>query len=665
MYIRVILPLPLDGSFIYFVPSEMEKYILDGSLVLVEFGKNNKHYYGLVLCVVQDFPKNISIKKIKPIFSIKSSFPVVLQSQLYFWKWISNYYMCTLSAVFKNVFPSSFYVKKKQLCEYDIKSNTFCCDLDKLQQKVFLKILKNFQKKSICLLHKNFSLKEKEIYIHLIERNLKQNKQILFLVPEIVLTNQLFNYLKQFFGDKVTIYHSKTSSNKQVKIWNSLLNDINYPIIIGVHSAIFLPFKNLGLIIIDEEHDPSYKHQKINFCYNVRNAAIFLATIHNSKVILSSATPSIESFYNVQIGKYAYTKLNEWINETNIPITLVDVKELKRKKKMKTIFSPLLIKCIKQKLGNGDQILLFQNRRGFALHLFCKICDWIPKCHFCDISLGYHRISEQLICHYCGKSYSLPKECPVCGNFDLKSIGYGTEKVEEEIKMLFHNITVDRMDFDTTKKKKSLKKIISNFENGQTKILIGTQMISKSLTLNKVGLVGILDVDKLMNFPNFRAYERAYQLILQIIGKVSKNQIQSEVILQTFNPDHPLIKIILQQNYKKMYDMQIVERILFKYPPLVRLIYIFLYHKNEKLLYKLSDKYVSLLKETFGFDKVIGHDKPIVGKLKNFYIRKILLKIKINISSVFVRKLLEEIHMHILRISEFRNVIVRYDVDPL
>jgi primosomal protein N' (replication factor Y) len=664
LYIEVILPLPLNGTFTYFVPTEMESQIMIGSLVVVGFGEYNKYHRGLVLCIEQILPSTINVEKIKPILSVESSRPAIRQSQLRFWQWISNYYLCTLGNVFKTALPSSFHMKEKQSERCKIIPQSFS-KLNELQKKIFDQIVENFQKKDVCLLHKNISLGEIEIYIHLIERTLKQNRQVLYLLPEIALTRQITNHLKQFFGEQLDVYHSKVNLNKRMEIWNNLLSDKQYQIILGVHSSIFLPFKNLGLIIIDEEHDSSYKQQKFAPYYHARNAAIVLATIHNSKVILGSATPSIESFYNVQIDKYSYINSNEYLEKTKpLPIISIDVKELKRKRKMKTIFSPLLIEHMKQKLKNGEQVILFQNRRGFAPCIFCKACNWTPKCHFCDINLTYHKESDRLTCHYCGRNYLLPNKCFRCGNLNLQSIGYGTEKVEEEVQVLFPGASVARMDLDTTKVKKSLKKTISNFESGQIQILIGTQIIYKGLNINKVGLIGILDVDTLMNFPDFRAYERTYQLILQMVEKVKRQRTQGELILQTSHPNHPLIKIVLQQNYKGMYDMQIEERILFKYPPFSRLIHILLYHKREELLCKVSDKYVHLLQEKLG-DRVVGHDKPIVGKIKGLYIRKILLKIEVNASSIALRKILEGIHTKILKTAGLRRVIIHYDVDPI
>ena len=537
--------------------------------------------------------------------------------------------------------------------------------LNPLQQQAHNEIIQSFRSKDVCLLHGVTSSGKTEIYTHLIEETLRLNKQVLFLLPEIALTTQITDRLKNFFGDKLGIYHSRVSNSERVEIWNNLLHDEGYQIILGVRSSIFLPFRNLGLIIVDEEHEASYKQQDPAPRYNARNAAIMLATMHGAKVVLGSATPSLESFYNAKIEKYGYVKLNKRFENTELPeIIPVDVKELRRKKKMKTIFSPILLEQMKESLEKGEQILLFQNRRGFANSVICKICDWTPKCRFCDVSLTYHKKYNQLTCHYCGKIYQLPTQCPECGNSELRPMGYGTEKVEEEIQKVFPTIAIDRMDADTTKTKKSFEEIISRFENGQTQLLIGTQMISKGLDFENVNLVGILNADALMNFPDFRAYERAYQLMSQVAGRAGRRKTQGKVILQTSHPEHPLIQMVLQQNYEGMFQMQMEERELFKYPPFFRLIQITLKHKNETLLNDLANQYALLLKEKLG-DRVLGPDKPAVGKVQNLYIKKMLLKIEINASLAALREILENTQTQILSNPAFRYVIVQYDVDPV
>jgi primosomal protein N' (replication factor Y) len=432
----------------------------------------------------------------------------------------------------------------------------------------------------------------------------------------------------------------------------------------------------LGLVIVDEEHEPSYKQQNPAPRYHARNAAIVLASLHGAKTVLGSATPSVVSFHNAQTGKYGYVRLDKRFvgagfarpESNELPeIIPVDVKELRRKKQMKTIFSPLLLERMQETLAKGEQVLLFQNRRGFALSVVCKICDWTPKCRFCDISLTYHKAPYKdvvLTCHYCGRSYQLPKECPECGSTDLKPIGYGTEKVEEEIRTLFPEVPVDRLDTDTAKSKKSLEDIISRFESGQTQILIGTQMISKGLDFEKVSLVGILNADALMNFPDFRAYERAYQLMSQVAGRAGRRETQGEVILQTSHSEHPLIQMVLQQNYEGMYEMQMEERELFKYPPVFRLIEITLKHRKDEILRELSTVYAGLLREKLG-DRVVGPDKPAVGKVQNLYIRKILLKIETSASLAALREILEQTRAQVLSHPNYRYVGIQYDVDPV
>jgi primosomal protein N' (replication factor Y) len=533
------------------------------------------------------------------------------------------------------------------------------------QQQAYNEIIQRFRQKEVCLLHGVTSSGKTEIYTHLIQETLNRNRQVLYLLPEIALTTHLTDRLKNFFGDQLGIYHSRINPNERVEIWNNLLNDEGFRIILGVRSSIFLPFRDLGLIIVDEEHDASYKQHDPAPRYHARNAAIVLATMHGAKVVLGSATPSVESFYNAQTGKYGYVELEKRFEETELPrIIPVDVKELRRKKKMKTIFSPYLIERMQETLEKGEQILLFQNRRGFAPVITCKICDWTPKCKFCDISLNYHKKNNLLTCHYCGRTWRMPAECPECKSAELNPMGYGTEKVEEEIKKLFPDVPVDRMDSDTTRTQKSFQEIISAFEEGKTRILIGTQMISKGLDFEKVNLAGILNADALMNYPDFRAYERAYQLMSQVAGRTGRRKTRGEVILQTSHPEHPLIQMVLKHDYKGMYDRQMEERELFKYPPLFRLIHITLKHKKEELLRDMTHEYAGLLREKLG-DRVLGPDKPAVAKIQNFHLKKIVLKIEINASLAALREILEQTQTQIRNNPDFRYVVIQYDVDPV
>jgi primosomal protein N' (replication factor Y) len=763
MFVEVVLPVPLADTYTYSVPREMEKQVMPGIMVLVEFGKN-KHYSGIVTYIHQIKPD--SLFEIKPVLAVESDKPVLRRPQLRFWEWLSQYYLCKLGEVYKAVLPSGFrtesttnYRRKKEIfvrfslkyndkknlseafdlvkravrqeqlllafIEYSkipdpnsgseqkkdtgtrkieipkkellsksgsndailsglIEKNIFetyekeisrletykheilpLNKLNPLQQETYTHIIQSFREKDVCLLHGVTSAGKTEIYTHLISETLKLNRQALILLPEIALTAQITTRLKRFFGDKLGVYHSKINDNERVEIWNNLLNDEGYQIILGVRSSIFLPFRDLGLIIVDEEHEPSYKQQDPAPRYHARNAAIVLATMHSAKVVLGSATPSIESYFNAQIGKYGYAGLNKRFEDTELPVIIpVNTKELRRKKRMKSLFSPVLIEKMQQTLNNGEQILLFQNRRGFAPMVVCKICDRIPKCRFCDVSLTYHKRFNQLTCHYCGSTYPIPSECPECGNKDLKPQGFGTEKVEEEILQLFPDTKIDRMDADTTKNKKSFEEIISRFEHGKTQILIGTQMISKGLDFEKVSLVGILNADSLMNFPDFRAYERAYQLMSQVSGRAGRRKKQGEVVLQTSHPEHPLIQMVINHNYTGMYEMQIEERQFFHYPPFYRLININLKHKNEELLKTIASEYGHLLREALG-NRVMGPDRPPVSRIQSFHIQKILLKIEISASLNTLHEILENVRSQILSNVQYKHVIVQYDVDPV
>jgi primosomal protein N' (replication factor Y) len=537
--------------------------------------------------------------------------------------------------------------------------------LNSFQQEAYDKITDSFREKDVCLLYGVTSAGKTEIYTHLIQKTLEQNRQVLFLLPEIALTSQITGRLRKFFGDSLGVYHSKINDNERVEIWNNLLSDSPYRIILGVRSSVFLPFRDLGLVIVDEEHEPGYKQQDPSPRYHARNAAIVMAKMHGAKVVLGSATPSIESFFNAQTGKYGFVRLDKRFEETPLPeIIPVDVKELRRKKQMKTLFSPLLIEKMRETFDKGEQVLLFQNRRGFSPVLSCPVCDMTPKCKYCDISLTYHKLHNQLSCHYCGRVYKLPAECPDCGNTGLKFKGFGTEKVEEELKELFPDISVDRLDADTARNKKSSEDIIVRFETGKTQALIGTQMISKGLDFGNVSLVGILSADSLMNFPDFRAYERAFQLMSQVSGRAGRRKTQGEVILQTANPDHPLIQMVLRHDYEGMYEMQMEERQLFRYPPLYRIISIDMKHRDENVLRDASAVFAGFLREKLG-DRVMGPDKPAVGRIQNRFIRRILLKIEHSASLTALHEILENAQICLSSNAAYKYVAIQFDVDPV
>ncbi len=560
-----------------------------------------------------------------------------------------------------------FEVYQKQvdrLSAYD-RDTVTAFELNEAQQNALQEINQQFTGKSTVLLHGVTSCGKTEIYIHLIREQLQQGKQVLYLLPEIALTTQLTDRLKRVFGDKLGIYHSKFTDNERVEIWNNLLNNKGYQVILGVRSSVFLPFSNLGLIIVDEEHENTYKQQDPAPRYHARNAAIVLASMHGAKTLLGTATPSLESYYNALTHKYGLVELTQRYEGLQLPeIQPVDTKELRRKKIMKSNFSPLLIEKINEALEKNEQVILFQNRRGFAPMVECKMCAWVPKCKHCDVSLTYHKRLNQLTCHYCGFTYEIPRSCPACGHHSLEMRGFGTEKIEDEIKELFPEAGVARMDFDTTRSRKAYEQIIRDFENRKTNILIGTQMISKGLDFDNVSVVGILSADTMMNFPDFRSHERAYQLMTQVSGRAGRKNKRGLVILQSSEPGHPVIQQVLAGNYRAMYETQLAERHLFRYPPFFRLIYIYLKHKNESLLTEMAFEMGNRLRAIFG-PRVLGPDSPPVARIQTFYIRKIVLKIENQASLQLVKDHLQRIRTEMMGNERYKSLLVYYDVDPM
>lgn len=537
--------------------------------------------------------------------------------------------------------------------------------LSPAQEKAYNEIHEAFRTKEVCLLYGVTSSGKTEIYIHLIEEVLRLGRQVLYLLPEIAITTQITERLAKLFGDKLLVYHSKFSDNERVEVWNKLLHGNEPMVILGVRSSLFLPFKDLGLIIVDEEHETSYKQQDPAPRYHARNAAMVLAGMHGAKTVLGSATPSIDSYFNASIGKYGLVELTTRYGDCLLPeIVPVDIKELKRKKIMKdTLFSLLLVEKVRTALEKGEQAILFQNRRGFAPMVECKACGWVPKCVNCDVSLTYHKARRQLVCHYCGYTYTLPTQCPACKETDLRMMGFGTEKVEEEIASLFPSTKVERLDFDTARTRTAYERIIEDFEKGKTQILIGTQMLSKGLDFGNVSVVGILNADSLMNFPDFRAHERAFQLMVQVSGRAGRRDKRGTVILQTSQPEHPLIRMVEQQAYKDMVGWQLSERSMFRYPPYYRLIVLVLRSRNEEVLGELSALYADKLRSRLG-ERVLGPVIPPVTRIQTLHIRKIVLKIEVAAPITPIREILENISMEMQGHPLFKQLIVHYDVDP-
>lgn len=534
------------------------------------------------------------------------------------------------------------------------------------QQRAFDEIRVSFREKNVCLLHGVTSSGKTEIYIHLIDEAVRQGKQVLYLLPEIALTTQITERLKRVFGSRLGIYHSKFPDAERVEVWQKQLSHEPYDIILGVRSSLFLPFQRLGLVIVDEEHENTYKQQDPAPRYHARNAAIVLASMCGAKTLLGTATPSVESWYNAtEGGKYALVELKERYKEIQLPeIIPVDIKELQRKKRMNGPFSPLLLQYVREALEQKEQVILFQNRRGFAPMIECHTCGWVPKCKNCDVSLTYHKGLNQLTCHYCGYTQPVPRQCPACEGVDLRNRGFGTEKIEDDVKAIFPEARVARMDLDTTRTRTAYERIIHDFQQGRTDILIGTQMVSKGLDFDHVSVVGILNADTMMNYPDFRAYERAFQLMAQVAGRAGRKNKRGRVVLQTKSIDHPIIPQVMHNDFEGMVAGQLVERQLFRYPPYYRLVYVYLKHRNEQLLDVMAQTMAAKLRAVFGA-RVLGPDKPPVARIQTLFIRKIVLKIETNAPMARARQLLVQVQQEMVAEDRFKSLIVYYDVDPM
>jgi primosomal protein N' (replication factor Y) len=537
--------------------------------------------------------------------------------------------------------------------------------LNDYQQQAYDRIVAQLHDKNVCLLHGVTSSGKTEVYIHLIAETIRQGKQVLYLLPEIALTAQITERLKRVFGSRLCIYHSKFPDAQRVEIWRKQLTDQGYDIVLGARSSIFLPFKDLGLIIVDEEHENTYKQQDPAPRYHARNAAIVLASLYGAKTLLGTATPSIETYCNATAGKYGLVELKERYKDIQLPeIVPVDIKELARKKRMAGQFSSLLLEEIAAALKNKEQVILFQNRRGYAPMIECHTCGWVPKCKNCDVSLTYHKGINQLTCHYCGYAIPLPRSCPACEGVELVNRGFGTEKIEDDIKPIFPQARIARMDLDTTRTRTAYEKIIADFEQGRTDVLIGTQMVSKGLDFDHVSVVGILNADTMMNFPDFRAYERAFQLMAQVAGRAGRKNKRGKVILQTKSIDKPIIDQVITNNYEEMVHCQLAERQMYHYPPYYRLVYVYLKNKDAALLEQMARVMAEKLRAVFG-DRVGGPADPPVARVQLLYIKKISVKIEINASMNRARELLRRIQQEMLADERFKSLIIYYDVDPM
>jgi primosomal protein N' (replication factor Y) len=502
------------------------------------------------------------------------------------------------------------------------------------------------------------------VYVKLIEECLNTQKQILYLLPEIALTTQLIRRLQEYFGKKVAVYHSKYSLHERVEVWNNVLkNEEKAQIVMGARSSLFLPFTNLGLVIIDEEHEGSFKQFDPAPRYHARDTAIVLAKLHNADVLLGSATPSLESYYNVQKGKYGYALMDQRYGGVIMPeITLVDIKEQSRKKRMKGHFSQQLLNEIEETLALGEQVILFQNRRGYAPIVECTTCGHAPQCPNCDVSLTYHQAKKQLRCHYCGYHIILEESCMACGSFTLNTKGFGTEQIEQELASFFPKARVGRMDLDTTRGKYSYEKIINAFEQQEIDVLVGTQMVTKGLDFRHVNLVGIMNADSLLNFPDFRAHERSFQLLTQVAGRAGRTKKRGRVLIQTYNPYHPVLQQVTSGDYDGMFKEQLLQRQQYQYPPLIRIIKITFKHKEYNKLNEASAWFGKALRNVFG-SHVLGPEFPPVSRIRNQYIKHVLVKIPKEQSLSQTKNSIKRIEKSFNAIGMYKSVRVIYDVD--
>ena len=745
----IILPLAVKGRFTYRIPDNIAGNVRPGVMVTVQFG-GRKLYSGIV-CNIHD--KTPGIKNIKSVINVIEGTPLINESQLKLWHWISEYYLCSEGEVMKAAIPSEISLNNfKPRLETFIKfSGKFTEDelneiLDKLkkapkqqdilsayirltgyktgtevfpvskssllseshssagilealidkgiltsvsqpvsrisetngyrepieqlseaQTTAFRSIKSQLLEKDIVLLHGVTSSGKTEIYIHLIEEQLKKGKQVLYMLPEIALTTQIILRLKKHFGAVTGVYHSRFSDPEKVEIWkriaeNDPLN--SYRLILGVRSSLFLPFSDLGLIIVDEEHDGSYKQHDPAPRYHARDSAIMLASMHKAKTILGSASPSVESYNNAVNGKYGLTGLKERFGLIKLPtIILANTREAYRKKLMVSHFTPELLQAMDDALGKEEQIILFQNRRGFSPYIECSECGWIPACIQCAVNLTYHKGIGKLVCHYCGYTTSMPSKCDNCHSTEMVTRGFGTEKIEDEIKIVFPAARVARMDQDTTRNKNSFNKLIGAFEDRWIDILIGTQMISKGLDFENLTVVGILNADNLLNYPDFRAHERSFQLMEQVSGRAGRRQKQGKVVIQTSDPENKIIRLVLRHDYVSMFRMQYEERMTFNYPPFCRMVKISIKHKDRSQLNHFSDILGRDLKEIFG-KRVLGPESPVIAQVQLWYIKTILIKIERGKPPVKAKQLIIEAIVRLEKETGASSLKIAVDVDP-
>ncbi|WP_254070765.1 primosomal protein N' [Pedobacter sp. L105] len=558
-----------------------------------------------------------------------------------------------------------FSVKKKPVSRLKDESDELILNfkLSAAQTVALTRIQTEFQSKEVVLLHGITASGKTQVYIKLIEEAIAAGGQVLFLLPEIALTTQIVERIRRYFGDAIGVYHSKFNDNERVEIWNNVING-KYRVVLGARSAVFLPFNNLKLIVVDEEHESSYKQNEPSPRYQARDAAVYLAHLHQAKIVLGSATPSIESYYNALNHKYGLVTLNERFGGVELPVQqIVSISEETKRKKMVSYFSSVLIDDITATLEKKEQVILFQNRRGYATILICKTCGFAPKCVNCDVSLTFHKSSGRLHCHYCGYHENSMNICPACGSVHIEQKGFGTERVEEELSLILPEAKIARLDVDSTRTKNSLQKIIGDFQDKKTDILIGTQMVAKGLDFDNVTLIGVINADTLLNYPDFRAFERSYQLLAQVAGRAGRRDKQGKVCIQAYDDKHRIIKQVVDNNYLEMYNDEIAERQQFHYPPFTRLIFINVKHRDANLLNAAAAHFAALLRAQLG-NRVLGPEQPLVSRIRNYYIKQLIIKTEKSTSIQKVKAILKQTMADFNAEKTYKGVIMQIDVDP-
>ena len=695
LFADVVLPVPLPGMFTYSLPDDLCQQVKAGCRVIVPFG-NRKTTAALVARIHETPPEGFEVKS---VVSIVDAEPVVLPWQLALWQWVADYYMCSLGEVYKAALPAPIKKGKKpvaaaygaatkpdggntdaaplhpsQSLATEAPAPLFALDpLSPAQQQAKAAILAAWQTKPVCLLHGVTSSGKTEIYVHLIAEAIARGEQVLYLLPEIVLTSQLTDRLRAVFGQRLGVYHSKFTDVQRTDVWRRQLSAAPYDVIVGVRSSVFLPFQRLGLVIVDEEHENSFKQQDPAPRYHARNVAIVLATTHHAahahgtaaKVLLGTATPSLESYYNARIGKYGLVALTERYGQVLLPqVEVIDTKELQRKRLMDGAFSPRLLDAMRDALLGGQQVILFQNSRGFARQVECHVCGWVPHCPHCDVALTLHKRVNRMTCHYCGFTTDIPSRCPNCEGDDLRQIGFGTERIEDDIHRLFPDARIARMDLDTTRSRAAYETIIHDFAEGRTDILVGTQMVTKGLDFERVSVVGILAADTMLNQPDFRAWEHAFQMMTQVAGRAGRRSRQGLVLLQTKSASLPLIAQVVDNDFDGMYTQQMLERRQFAFPPFVRLIMVYVKHRNATTIDILSRDAAMRLQQLFG-TRAFGPDEPPVGRIQSLYIRRVVIKLELTLPLAKARELLHRVRDELLAQRQYASATIYFDVDPL